>query len=111
MNTAGFSLVAPPETGVPGDGSLLDDAGWSGSGGNADEIWQLHPLAASQGPQGSLPTSQMLGPHGEHMTEAGSGTIDWETVISTAEKAGVTHYFVERQHWQHSGVRELAHKL
>jgi sugar phosphate isomerase/epimerase len=30
------------------------------------------------------------------MTEVGSGTFDWKAVISTAEKTGVKHYFVER---------------
>jgi len=42
------------------------------------------------------PTSQVLGPEAEHMTEVGNGTIDWKAVISTAEKTGVKHYFVER---------------
>ena len=57
-----------------------------------------------------FPTSQMLGHDAEHMTEVGSGTIDWKAVILKAEKTSVKHYFVERQR-QHSGVRELAHKL
>ena len=42
------------------------------------------------------PTSQTLSPAAEHMTEVGSGTIDWKTIIATAEKTGVKHYFVER---------------
>ena len=43
-----------------------------------------------------FPTSQMLGPDAEHITEVGSGTINWKAVISTAQKTGVKHYFVER---------------
>jgi len=43
-----------------------------------------------------FPTSQTMGPAAEHMTEVGSGTIDWKTVIATAQKTGVKHYFVER---------------
>ena len=42
------------------------------------------------------PTSQFLGPEAEHMTEVGSGTINWKAIIATAEKTGVKHYFVER---------------
>jgi sugar phosphate isomerase/epimerase len=42
------------------------------------------------------PTSQILGPEAEHMTEVGSGTINWKAIIATAEKTGVKHYFVER---------------
>jgi hypothetical protein len=38
----------------------------------------------------------MLGPDAEHITEVGSGTINWKAVIDTAEKTGVKHYFVER---------------
>ena len=34
-----------------------------------------------------LPTSQMRGPDAEHMTEVGSGAIDWKAVISTAGKS------------------------
>ena len=43
-----------------------------------------------------FPTSQMLGPEAEHITEVGSGTIDWKAVLETAEQTGVKHYFVER---------------
>ncbi len=46
--------------------------------------------------QAGFPTSQMLEPAAEHITEVGSGTIDWKSVITTAEKTGVKHYFVER---------------
>ena len=42
------------------------------------------------------PTSQILAPEAEHMTEVGSGTINWKVIIPTAEKTGVKHYFVER---------------
>jgi sugar phosphate isomerase/epimerase len=42
------------------------------------------------------PPSQILGPEAEHMTEVGSGTINWKAIIATAEKTGVKHYFVER---------------
>ena len=42
------------------------------------------------------PTSQMLGPDAEHITEVGAGTIDWKAVLETAEQTGVKHYFVER---------------
>jgi sugar phosphate isomerase/epimerase len=43
-----------------------------------------------------FPTTQMLGPDAEHMTEVGSGTINWTAVLETAEQTGVKHYFVER---------------
>jgi sugar phosphate isomerase/epimerase len=43
-----------------------------------------------------FPTSQTLGPDAEHFTEVGTGTIDWKTIIATAQKTGVKHYFVER---------------
>ena len=46
--------------------------------------------------QAGFPTTQMLSPDAEHMTEVGSGTIDWKAVITTAEQTGVKHYFVER---------------
>jgi sugar phosphate isomerase/epimerase len=43
-----------------------------------------------------FPTTQMLGPDAEHITEVGSGTINWKAVIDTAQQTGVKHYFVER---------------
>jgi len=46
--------------------------------------------------QAGFPTTQMLSPDAEHITEVGSGTIDWKAVITTAEQTGVKHYFVER---------------
>ena len=46
--------------------------------------------------EAGFPTTQMLGPEAEHITEVGSGTIDWKAVITTAEQTGVKHYFVER---------------
>ncbi|HZD32964.1 MAG TPA: sugar phosphate isomerase/epimerase [Candidatus Angelobacter sp.] len=46
--------------------------------------------------QAGFPTTQMLGPDAEHMTEVGSGTINWKSVLETAAQTGVKHYFVER---------------
>ena len=46
--------------------------------------------------QAGFPTTQMLGPDAEHMTEVGSGTIDWKAVIETGQQTGVKHFFVER---------------
>ena len=46
--------------------------------------------------QSGFPTTQMLGPDAEHMTEVGSGTINWKAVIETAQQTGVKHFFVER---------------
>jgi sugar phosphate isomerase/epimerase len=43
-----------------------------------------------------FPTSQVLGPEAEHITEVGAGTINWKAVLETAEQTGVKHYFVER---------------
>jgi len=43
-----------------------------------------------------FPTTQMLGPDAEHITEVGSGTINWKAVIETAQQTGVKHFFVER---------------
>jgi sugar phosphate isomerase/epimerase len=43
-----------------------------------------------------FPTTQMLGPDAEHITEVGSGTINWKAVIDIAQQTGVKHYFVER---------------
>jgi sugar phosphate isomerase/epimerase len=43
-----------------------------------------------------FPTTQALGPQSEHFTEVGSGTIDWLTVLETAQQTGVKHFFVER---------------
>ena len=58
-----------------------------------------------------FPTSQMLGPDAEHITEVGSGTINWKAVLETAEQTGVKHYFVERDNGKHPGLREPAHQL
>jgi sugar phosphate isomerase/epimerase len=46
--------------------------------------------------QAGFPTTQMLGPDAEHMTEVGSGTINWKAVIETGQQTGVQHFFVER---------------
>ena len=46
--------------------------------------------------QSGFPTTQMLGPDAEHITEVGSGTIDWKAVIETGQQTGVKHFFVER---------------
>ena len=46
--------------------------------------------------EAGFPTTQMLSPDAEHITEVGSGTIDWKAVITTAEQTGVKYYFVER---------------
>ena len=46
--------------------------------------------------QSGFPTTQMLGPDAEHITEVGSGTINWKAVIETAQQTGVKHFFVER---------------
>jgi sugar phosphate isomerase/epimerase len=46
--------------------------------------------------QAGFPTTQMLGPDAEHMTEVGSGTINWKSVIETGQQTGVKHFFVER---------------
>ena len=34
--------------------------------------------------------------HGEHYTEAGSGTIDWKTLLGEARRLGVKQYFVDQ---------------
>ena len=31
----------------------------------------------------------------QHMTEVGSGAIDWKRIFAQSEKAGIQHYFVE----------------
>src|SRR5664279_1422958 len=41
-------------------------------------------------------TSQTLNPEAEHITEVGSGNIDWKSVIGAGQQAGVKHFFVER---------------
>lgn len=46
--------------------------------------------------QAGFPTTQMLSPDAEHMTEVGSGTINWKAVIETGQQTGVKHFFVER---------------
>ena len=46
--------------------------------------------------QPGFPTTQMLGPDAEHITEVGSGTINWKAVIETGQQTGVKHFFVER---------------
>ena len=46
--------------------------------------------------QAGFPTTQMLGPDAEHITEVGSGTINWKSVIETGQQTGVKHFFVER---------------
>lgn len=46
--------------------------------------------------QAGFPPTQMLSPDAEHMTEVGSGTIDWKAVIETGQQTGVKHFFVER---------------
>jgi len=48
--------------------------------------------------KGGFPTSQQMGESAEHMTEVGSGTIDWKSILTTAEQTGVKYYFVERDH-------------
>jgi len=45
-----------------------------------------------------FPTSQQMGEAAEHMTEVGKGTIDWKSILTTAEQTGVKYYFVERDH-------------
>lgn len=34
--------------------------------------------------------------HGAHFTEAGSGTIDWKTVLGEAHRLGIKQYFVDQ---------------
>ena len=46
--------------------------------------------------QPGFPTTQILGPDAEHITEVGSGTINWKAVIETGQQTGVKHFFVER---------------
>lgn len=37
-----------------------------------------------------------LTPEGHHFTEAGSGTIDWKTVLGEARRLGVTQFYVDQ---------------
>ena len=46
--------------------------------------------------QPGFPTTQRLSTDAKHMTEVGSGTINWKAVIETGQQTGVKHFFVER---------------
>ena len=43
-----------------------------------------------------FPPSQQLNKSAEHFTEVGNGTIDWKSVLKTAEQLRVEHLFVEQ---------------
>jgi len=43
-----------------------------------------------------FPVTQVKNDAAEHFTEVGAGTVHWKEILSTAEKNGVSHMFVER---------------
>lgn len=55
-----------------------------------------------------FPTSQQLGPAAEHITEVGSGTIDWKTLLTLAQQQGVKGYFVERDSGSTPAMESIA---
>ena len=57
--------------------------------------------------QRGFPPSQELNKSAEHFTEVGNGTIDWNSVLSSAERLGIEHLFVEQDESERSAVESL----
>lgn len=43
-----------------------------------------------------FPTSQKLNKSAEHFTPAGTGTIDWKSILTAAQENGIEHMFMEQ---------------
>ena len=69
-----------------------------------DRIQLLHLKDRKPG----FPASQQLGPSAEHITEVGSGTIDWKTLLTLAQQQGVKGYFVERDSGSTPAMESIA---
>jgi len=69
-----------------------------------DRIQLLHLKDRKPG----FPASQQLGPAAEHITEVGSGTIDWKTLLTLAQQQGVKGYFVERDSGSTPAMESIA---
>jgi len=57
--------------------------------------------------QRGFPPSQELNKAAEHFTEIGNGTIDWNSVLSSAEQLGIEHFFVEQDESERSAIESL----
>lgn len=98
-NTTGFDILT--QTADPKLVCLEMDCYWITQAGQ-DPVAMLKKYGSRiqllhlKDRQSGFPTTQMLGPDAEHITEVGSGTINWKSVIETAQQTGVKHFFVER---------------
>lgn len=98
-NTTGFDILT--QTADPKLVCLEMDCYWITQAGQ-DPVAMLKKygsriqLVHLKDRQAGFPTTQMLGPDAEHITEVGSGTINWKAVIETAQQTGVKQFFVER---------------
>jgi len=98
-NTTGFDILT--QTADPKLVCLEMDCYWITQAGQ-DPVAMLKKYGSRiqllhlKDRQSGFPTTQMLSPDAEHMTEVGSGTINWKAVIETAQQTGVKHFFVER---------------
>jgi sugar phosphate isomerase/epimerase len=98
-NTTGFDILT--QTADPKLVCLEMDCYWITQAGQ-DPVAMLKKYGSRiqllhlKDRQAGFPTTQMLGPDAEHITEVGSGTINWQAVIETAQQTGVKHFFVER---------------
>jgi sugar phosphate isomerase/epimerase len=98
-NTTGFDILT--QTADPKLVCLEMDCYWITQAGQ-DPVAMLKKFGSRiqllhlKDRQAGFPTTQMLGPDAEHITEVGSGTINWKAVIETAQQTGVKYFFVER---------------
>jgi sugar phosphate isomerase/epimerase len=69
-----------------------------------DRIKMLHLKDRAAG----FATSQSLDGAAEHFEAVGSGAIDWKSILAAAQKAGVQHYFVERDSGSVPALQSLA---
>ena len=98
-NTTGFDILT--QTADPKLVCLEMDCYWITQAGQ-DPVAMLKKFGSRiqllhlKDRQPGFPTTQILGPDAEHITEVGSGTINWKAVIETGQQTGVKHFFVER---------------
>lgn len=96
-NTNGLEILLRETD--PGTVSFELDTGWAAAGGkdpvqiirhHADRITQLHVKDIRATTKTNYAMSQ-------DPTEVGSGTLDWPSLLKTAQGAGIKRYFVEQE--------------
>jgi sugar phosphate isomerase/epimerase len=55
-----------------------------------------------------FPPSHTLDASAEHFTEVGTGTINWKSVLTAAQRAGVEHYFIEQDSGERPPLESVA---